>query len=86
MVALDPQGYTVSMGASVPAEQGDTLVTSIDANVQKLAEKYSGSIDVVKVDVDANPGLSRAFNVLSIPTIAFFRPGKQPMAIVGAWT
>ena len=51
--------------------------------MQKLAEKYSGSIDVVKVDVDANPGLSRAFNVLSIPTIAFFRPGKQPMGVVG---
>jgi thioredoxin len=51
--------------------------------MQKLAEKYSGRIDVVKVDVDANPGLSRAFNVLSIPTIAFFRPGQQPMGVVG---
>jgi thioredoxin-like negative regulator of GroEL len=33
--------------------------------------------------VDANPGLSRAFNIMSIPTIAFFAPGKQPMGVVG---
>ena len=47
----------------------------------KLAEKYEGSIDVVKVDVDANPRLSQAFRIMSIPTIAFFRPGQQPMAV-----
>jgi thioredoxin 1 len=51
--------------------------------MEKIAEKYEGSIDVVKVDVDANPGLSRAFNIMSIPTIAFFAPGKQPMGVVG---
>ena len=51
--------------------------------MEKIAEKYEGSVDVVKVDVDANPGLSRAFNIMSIPTIAFFAPGKQPMGVVG---
>ena len=51
--------------------------------MEKLAAKYEGSIDIVKVDVDANPGLSRAFNIMSIPTIAFFAPGKQPMGVVG---
>jgi thioredoxin 1 len=51
--------------------------------LEKLAEKYDGVVDVVKVDVDANPGLSRAFNIMSIPTIAFFQPGKQPMGVVG---
>jgi thioredoxin 1 len=51
--------------------------------MEKLAEKYDGSVQVVKVDVDANPGLQRAFNIMSIPTIAFFAPGKQPMGVVG---
>jgi thioredoxin 1 len=45
--------------------------------MEKLAEKYDGIIQVVKVDVDANPVLSQAFNIMSIPTIAFFRPGKD---------
>jgi thioredoxin-like negative regulator of GroEL len=35
------------------------------------------------VDVDANPGLSLAFNILSIPVIAFFKPGQQPQGVVG---
>ena len=51
--------------------------------MEKLAAKYAGTVEVVKVDVDANPGLSRAFNILSIPTIAFFKPGAQPMGVVG---
>ncbi|MBI3751647.1 MAG: thioredoxin [Chloroflexi bacterium] len=51
--------------------------------MEKISAKYDGKVDVVKVDVDANPGLSRAFNILSIPTIAFFAPGKQPMGVVG---
>lgn len=52
--------------------------------LEKLAEKYEGVVDVVKVDVDANPELSRAFNIMSIPTIAFFPGGeKQPMGVMG---
>jgi thioredoxin-like negative regulator of GroEL len=33
--------------------------------------------------VDANPALSQAFNIMSIPTIAFFRPDHQPQGVVG---
>jgi thioredoxin 1 len=51
--------------------------------LERLAEKYEGSVDVVKVDIDSNPALQRAFNILSIPTIAFFQPGKQPMGVQG---
>ena len=58
--------------------------------MEKLAEKYDGAVDVVKVDVDANPRLSQAFNIMSIPTIAFFRPGNDengnaytPQGVVG---
>ncbi len=56
----------------------------------KLQEKYGDNVQVVKVDVDANPMLSQAFNIMSIPTIAFFRPGKDdsgnpytPQGVVG---
>ena len=58
--------------------------------MEKLAAKYDGTIQVVKVDVDANPMLSQAFNIMSIPTIAFFRPGNDengkpftPQGVVG---
>ena len=52
--------------------------------MEKIASKYEGAIDVVKVDVDANPRISQAFNIMSIPTIAFFRPGQQPLGFAGA--
>jgi len=51
--------------------------------LEKLAAKYADAIDVVKVEVDVNPRLSRTYNILSIPTIALFAPGKPPRAIVG---
>ena len=51
--------------------------------MEKLAEKYQGSVDVVKVDVDANPMISQRYGIMSIPTIAFFRPGEQPQGVVG---
>jgi thioredoxin 1 len=51
--------------------------------MEKLSEKYEGVVDVVKVDVDANPGLSQAYQVMSIPTIAYFAPGDQPNGVVG---
>ena len=51
--------------------------------MEKLAQKYAGAVDVVKVDVDANPAISQAFQIMSIPTIAFFRPGQQPQGVVG---
>src|SRR3954471_21713244 len=51
--------------------------------MEKLAAKYDGVVDVVKVDVDANPRLSQAFGIMSIPTIACFKPGQQPQGVVG---
>jgi thioredoxin 1 len=51
--------------------------------IERLAAKYAGKVDVVKVDVDANPKLSQSLNIMSIPTIALFRPGEQPKGVVG---
>ncbi len=51
--------------------------------LEKLAQKYEGVVDVVKVDVDANPEISGAFGIQSIPTIAFFKPGEQPRGVLG---
>jgi thioredoxin 1 len=51
--------------------------------LEKLATKYEGKVDVVKVDVDANAGVSGAFGIMSIPTIAYFAPGKKPQSVAG---
>ncbi|MCY4146771.1 MAG: thioredoxin [Chloroflexi bacterium] len=53
--------------------------------LEKLAAEYAGQIRIVKVDTDANPGLSQAFQIRSIPTIAMFKAGQlifmQPGAL-----
>ncbi len=54
----------------------------VTPELEKLAEKYDGVIDVVKVDVDSNPALSQALHIMSLPTIAFFRPGLEPAGVV----
>ena len=53
--------------------------------LEQLAGEFAGQVRVVKVDTDANPGLSQAFQIKSIPTIAMFKAGKlifmQPGAL-----
>ena len=56
---------------------------SVADELEKLAAKYRDVVSVVKVDVDANPALAQAFDILSIPTIALFQPGKQPRGVTG---
>jgi len=51
--------------------------------LEKLAAKYEGVLDIVKVDVDANPMIAGTFGIQSIPTIAFFKPGEQPRGVLG---
>jgi len=51
--------------------------------VEKLADKYAGAVDVVKLDVDANPHIAGHYGIMSIPTVAFFAPGQPPRAAVG---
>jgi thioredoxin len=51
--------------------------------IDKLAEKYAGSVEVRKMDVDANPHTSMHYGIMSIPTVAFFKKGEAPRAAVG---
>jgi thioredoxin len=52
--------------------------------MDQIAAEYAGAVKVAKVDVDAESALAGHFGVSSIPTIAFFEPGEQPKAVVGA--
>ena len=52
--------------------------------MHQIAAEYEGVVKVAKVDVDAETELASHFGISSIPTIAFFEPGEQPKAVVGA--
>jgi len=52
--------------------------------LEEIAAEKAGSLTVAKVEVDANPGTARDFQVVSIPTMILFKDGKPVTRIVGA--
>ena len=52
-------------------------------DIDKRAETYAGSVEVMKLDVDANPHTAMHYGIMSIPTVAYFAPGQPPRAAVG---
>jgi thioredoxin 2 len=51
---------------------------------EQAAQRLAGRVQFVKVDTDANPGLSQRFAIRSIPTIALFRGGREVRRSAGA--
>ncbi len=51
--------------------------------VAQLAEKYEGKIKVGKVNVDEEPELANAFDVVSIPMLVLMKDGKVAKTAVG---
>jgi thioredoxin 1 len=51
--------------------------------LEEIASEKAGSLTVAKLDVDANPGTARDFQVVSIPTLILFKDGKPVKRIVG---
>lgn len=51
--------------------------------VEEFGEEYKDKVKVVKMDVDANPQTPGKFNILSIPTLIFFKNGQPEKTMVG---
>ena len=52
--------------------------------LERAAGEREGKVDLVKVDVDANPGLAQAYGVQGIPAVKAFRNGEVVDEFVGA--
>ena len=52
--------------------------------IQQLADQYDGRAVVGKVDVDAEGELAMRYGVMNIPTVIFFKDGKEIAREVGA--
>lgn len=52
--------------------------------VDEMAKEYAGQAKIVKIDVDANPGVASKFGIMSIPSLLFFKNGQVVDKIVGA--
>jgi thioredoxin 1 len=52
--------------------------------LEEIAAEKVGVLTVAKIDVDANPGTARDYQVSSIPTLILFQGGVPVKRIVGA--
>jgi thioredoxin 1 len=49
-----------------------------------ISVQYSDKVDVVKVDVDANPGVAAEYGITSIPAVYLFKDGELKSTVIGA--
>ncbi len=51
---------------------------------EKLSNAYAGKVKFCKINVDENPNTAMRYRVMSIPTLIFFKDGKQKDSSLGA--
>jgi putative thioredoxin len=57
---------------------------SLGPAIETEVAKRAGSIELVKIDVDAEQTIAAQYGIQSIPTVAVFRNGKPVSGFIGA--
>jgi thioredoxin 1 len=52
--------------------------------VDELAQEYGDKLKVMKLNTDENPEVAGQYQIMSIPTIMFFRGGQVVDKLIGA--
>jgi len=52
--------------------------------LEEIANEYGDKIDVVKLNIDDNPGVAQRYQIMAIPTMSVFSGGEVVKQIVGA--
>jgi thioredoxin 1 len=58
--------------------------TMLEPILADIAAERRDSLRVVRLDVDANPDVTRRYGVMSMPTLLVFRDGEPVHRMVGA--
>lgn len=54
--------------------------------VEKISQEHKERVKVAKANVDDDPGLATELSIFNIPTIVFFKRGKEHSRLVGVNT
>ncbi|MEV0881385.1 thioredoxin domain-containing protein [Micromonospora echinofusca] len=57
---------------------------AVSRSLAELAGEFAGRMVVATIDTDANPAATRAYSVMSLPTLLVFRHGTVVGSIVGS--
>jgi thioredoxin 1 len=52
--------------------------------VAEIAREHAGKVKVVSIDIDGNPDSAVRFGVTAVPTLVFFKGGKEAGRLLGA--
>jgi thioredoxin 1 len=52
--------------------------------LEAIAAEHGDKIDIVKLNVDKNPEVTRRYGILNIPTLGVFQNGQVVKELVGA--
>lgn len=52
--------------------------------IDELAQEFEGKVKVGKLNVDENSQIASQYNVMSIPSILFFKNGQPVKTMIGA--
>lgn len=55
----------------------------ISPTVDTLASEYQGELEVLKIDIDEEEGITEKLDVMSIPTLILFKDGKEVDRLTG---
>lgn len=57
---------------------------AIAPSLEQIAAERAGEVEVVKLDVDANPLITSRFGIKSLPTLILFKAGRPVASQMGA--
>ena len=52
--------------------------------LDEIAQEFEGKVKITKVDVDSNNKTAGRYNIMSIPSLLFFKNGEVVDQVVGA--
>ncbi|MBT3169133.1 MAG: thioredoxin [Candidatus Cloacimonetes bacterium] len=56
---------------------------ALTPTVEAISAEFEGKAKVVKLNIDDNPTVAAEYQVMSIPTLLFFKDGKVQSQIIG---
>ena len=52
--------------------------------LEELAKEMGDRVEIVKLDIDANPKVTLEYQVMSVPTLTMFKGGQAVRSVIGA--
>ncbi|MDP8204009.1 MAG: thioredoxin [Candidatus Tenebribacter mawsonii] len=56
---------------------------ALTPTLESVAADYEGKVKVVKLNIDEHPSIAAQYQVMSIPTVLFFKGGKVESQVIG---